>query len=651
MSETTKPRAAESGDELRFQDFHEPALTSGSYKIKVDQELVARAGARVKGSTTINLAVGGPQLQLPPDNVVTTFPANLSSGRFFAVLPHITLARSTLPWERDPQAGGASTGAPRTWLVLLVLSEDELKLCVQRTVDAGKLPAPIPHKLADPKDRVHVIDVPRAMLATHFPTLNDLEWLAHVRAVRPAPVGGKAQPVEDETATVIGSRLPVPGKQNHAFLISVEHRYRSQSPSATAGARTPFVVLHQWSFYCEDTHPHGFVELLKAAVGPTQTPEPLSLGTAPAETPESQGRLDAGFVPMVHRFRNGDRSAAWYHGPLLPGAPPLKHSLIESRLPASNADALLFLDEEFAMLDVSYAAAWQLGRLLALEHTDIATSIYQWKRARARAGLQASRPKSAAASPHVLTAPAEADFPAITWFQVGLMELRDVPFSYLVPDEAMLPPSSFRFFDIDRNWLECLRDGALSVGRTDSRAREIELIWRKNLPRPDRMSGFLLRSQAVTDWPGLEVDGYAKPGAGARQFGGSALDILRMERLSKSVLLVLFKGRAEVVDIHLHPQAVHFGFAVESTSGHEILSKERRGGGANSKITLGVSAPSGTSLDLQIDPSRRIDMAALAGALGIRKASGKDGHVAEFALQMLDGVPMVRFSRVPGAGT
>ena len=46
-----------------------------------------------------------------------------------------------------------------------------------------------------------------------------------------------------------------------------------------------------------------------------------------------------------------------------------------------------------------------------------------------------------------------------------LENLVGVPFNYLVPDIAMLPPETLRFFHIDPNWINALVDGATSIGR------------------------------------------------------------------------------------------------------------------------------------------------------------------------------------------
>ena len=176
--------------------------------------------------------------------------------------------------------------------------------------------------------------------------------------------------------------------------------------------------------------------------------------------------------------------------------------------------------------------------------------------------------------------------------------LQGVPFQYLVPDERLLPPESIKFFQLDATWLEALLDGALSIGRQYTGAGQVspaliaEQAHRINLGEltsasqsnirrlqfkgaaPDMTSttagitGFLLRSKVVSGWPGLEVAGYAQ---GASPYDNEqglitvdqiqALDILRLENLSATVLIGLFNGPVYELVLHQPPEAIHFGFS------------------------------------------------------------------------------------------
>lgn len=173
--------------------------------------------------------------------------------------------------------------------------------------------------------------------------------------------------------------------------------------------------------------------------------------------------------------------------------------------------------------------------------------------------------------------------------------LYDVPFSYLVPDEAMLPEESIRFFRLDPLWIKSLLDGALSVGRNTEYdyqhdAALIDSIYRcavknnmqvrANLSEheqsekfreeyreiSDRIekdtvySGFLLRSAMAADFEGLEVEGIGKTGEREEK-----LLIARFDKLSQDVLLCLFCGKLTKLHIKQPPEGIHLGFLSDGT--------------------------------------------------------------------------------------
>ena len=97
-----------------------------------------------------------------------------------------------------------------------------------------------------------------------------------------------------------------------------------------------------------------------------------------------------------------------------------------------------------------------------------------------------------------------------SWFE-NLTLLEGVPFHYLVPDERMLPVESIRFFHLDPIWVECLVDGAFSIGRVLQYDHEQDQSQKEshiNKLLPKQVSGLLIRSDVVAGWPGLQVDGY-----------------------------------------------------------------------------------------------------------------------------------------------
>lgn len=182
----------------------------------------------------------------------------------------------------------------------------------------------------------------------------------------------------------------------------------------------------------------------------------------------------------------------------------------------------------------------------------------------------------------------EADTPLPENLQEWLARLAllyGVPFEHLVPNPAMLPIESLRFFYMDPNWTSILVQGALSVAVHSTRDQEIieslyprieeqvdseiPLVRRKlagaplletvdTVPIP---SGLLLRSQLVSGWPGLEVLAFESYTIGENEKleGQDPIPLLRMDRLSPDVLLCFFAGTPSLVQLNEPKEGLSFG--------------------------------------------------------------------------------------------
>jgi hypothetical protein len=81
------------------------------------------------------------------------------------------------------------------------------------------------------------------------------------------------------------------------------------------------------------------------------------------------------------------------------------------------------------MFDVSYAAAWELGRLLALQSKSFAINLYRWKRSHARK-LKDAETLLAHLPFDGPTADLELPETVSSWFET-LIQLEGVPFGRL----------------------------------------------------------------------------------------------------------------------------------------------------------------------------------------------------------------------------
>lgn len=175
-------------------------------------------------------------------------------------------------------------------------------------------------------------------------------------------------------------------------------------------------------------------------------------------------------------------------------------------------------------------------------------------------------------------------------FLARLRLLHGIPFSYLVPDENLLPVESIRFFYLDRAWTDAVVQGALSVGTISTSDRaELEQVHphvRADVDATERtvrtpreesllqgpagtVTGFLLRSRVVSGWPGLHVRGYSEDVLPDSELSTvaeshpSRMKVLRMERLAPAVLLVLFDGVPAVVHVEEPRQGLQFGIRID----------------------------------------------------------------------------------------
>lgn len=390
----------ESSGRVTFIEEHRPVLGAGEYQVSVSQEVVVGSTTETYVNTT-SFAVVGQRFALDPVHVDSVFPPARANGAFDALLPHIVLRRRTLPWERSASENPGSTGAP--WLALLSFDEsdpapDIVSGCVGQILDPKdesvlSYPGATSIEVGQHKtDPCTFIDVELARFDAIVPCIQDLRWLAHARRLstekkvddQVAPANG-AKPLEEtDYAVVVGNRLPCPGKQHTVHLVSLERMEpwlldeNGKRSKPIAAKKIRLVSLFNWTFHCSEKR-ETFAEVLGRVAdkaGPLALPFVARADDDPAVTKSIREAFSRGYVPLDHTFREGGNAPSWYRGPFV--QPPLLEKL---RVPLASADAALRYDPDTGMFDASYAAAWQLGRLLALQNRDVATALHAWKSA------------------------------------------------------------------------------------------------------------------------------------------------------------------------------------------------------------------------------------------------------------------------------
>jgi len=254
-----------------------------------------------------------------------------------------------------------------------------------------------------------------------------------------------------------------------------------------------------------------------------------------------------------------------------------------------------------------------------------------------------------------------------TWL-ARLRLLEGVPFAHLVPDSELLPPESIRFFYVDREWTDALVQGALSVSTVstldrqhlqalhvairdeiDTEERRVRMVGGDDPARAEAetISGFLLRSRAVSGWPALHVRAYdAEVGRDDARLAPDdphRLRLLRLERLAPAVLLCLFDGVPAIVHVEEPRSGIQFGVDFDPDQiGHVTIALRdvttaKRLDDANPP----PAGPTTATVPFRKDAPGVIHVKELASLIAAQAATkvdlfdGAGVQSAEFAMEML----------------
>lgn len=392
--------------EVRFYQAALPPLPANAYRLRSVQTVEATGVMPAPSYESVQpFTITGPRFGLAPTDIQSVYPPANQSGVYDNVLPNIVLRRRTLPWERSIDGTPAPvTGVALPWMALLTVTADELGAAAgavaapspvhTRTVaellqpaEADVLPPALPPVDAEERTTTLLtLDLDLALFQAVAPEAVDLPWLAHVREVNTdhKEILGLAE--DGFFSVVVGNRLLQPEQVNYQFLVSLEGHQDALPPHAVGlkYRRIRLVSLAWWRVTAAPAT-GDFLEIMHAlpkrgGVGLPQLPHAPFGGDAEAAT--AGKALDIGYVPLLNRMRAGETTTSWYRGPASPV--PLEPDTLG---PYFYSDRAIRYDPATALFDVSYACAWQIGRLLALSDTPFARQLYEWRRQCQRTAL------------------------------------------------------------------------------------------------------------------------------------------------------------------------------------------------------------------------------------------------------------------------
>lgn len=266
------------------------------------------------------------------------------------------------------------------------------------------------------------------------------------------------------------------------LLLSLEHCYKDDgafNPPKDDGYQG-FVVMKQWGF---TQLPNGKANLV----------EELNRSTV--------SEISYQHEKYPHHLRNGKSTESYYTSPLM----SLKHEVVidkdifDLQRVTSPDELLLVRDENNQQtMDITYASAWELGRLVAVKNRHFSSHLVKYKQAK----YQSNENNNVSKSEFVKHK--EVVTNSLNSYQF----LEKIPLHYLMPNGvAPLESPSITLFKMDKVWLKQYLKGMCSIGDA--------LILEDKLPKKsaltdfftiDNIYGFWVRSRILDDYPELVIE-------------------------------------------------------------------------------------------------------------------------------------------------
>lgn len=285
------------------------------------------------------------------EKIFSVCPANGTEGDFSLIFPFITFTDETLPWFY----GDTPFAALLTLKGEEILKRGEIKigeLFSKKEIgvyfpDRKEFPAVFAE---NEDDLCEFIDISADTFSKIFPSRKTAELLAHVRAENLSRATDKQCSTNGRFSAIIGNRLPPSNTLSYCCLVT-DFGYFDAKIDEPA---VRLVLLYCWSVRSVSGVDGSFAETLD--------------GLSKNSGEIGRGRELGDVTLKRHITRTGEETYSIYHSPLTRENKENIPQLEKAR----TADGMIIYDSENGVFDESYAAAYQLGRMITLSKPEIA---------------------------------------------------------------------------------------------------------------------------------------------------------------------------------------------------------------------------------------------------------------------------------------
>lgn len=635
-----------------------PNLKAGEYEVSVTQTVKTGTTERQKVSKKMQFGVDAARFVLNTDDIYSVYPPANTSGQYSGHFPHIVFNRRTLPWERSINGKpDEETKSPTPWMVLLLFDEAEMRdikihttaikdlLYQEQPSDGVSRPKVWDKDTTDKVPRLMdwedgekeclSIDISKDLYQLYLPKQDELQLLAHSKIVSTVHKDtngiGDAEGEMGYFSVLVGHRVIQKNKAYKAIVVSLEGHEEYINGKEEIKSKIRLAALANWNFYSDGTT--SFETLLRDI-----EVKDMSAVHTVATGSKLEAYLQHGYVPLRHQMRNGVKNISWYRGPFVPHEVGFDN---QKYIGFSNSDAALYYDTYTGMLDASIAAAWELGKIVALKNQEFTKAMIGWVNDPfvKKQSSTKSIPTKTALIQWIENKEKETSeslsegeksykpFPTeVKSFLKALASLKGIPLAYLVPDLKYITKKdgndgSLVVFRIHPKWIYALLDGATSLTglRTLDTKTQLEGII-KDIYETSEWTGFLLHSALVSGWRGLEIKALDTQ-------ENTMTNPLRFERINDDLFLGIFKGVIHKLCIKQPYEGLHFGVK-EIKEGYQKALKNAEGG--FTKIEIAIDEASGILKANQV-----IDLRLFANEIKKHTGNGSISSM-EYAYQMID---------------
>lgn len=295
--------------------------------------------------------------------------------------------------------------------------------------------------------------------------------------------------------------------------------------------------------------------------------------------------IDLGKIPLLHHLKSGGKVISWYQGPFVrsghhivfKGFSEVAEEGIDlgENIP-DHSEKMIFYSKNTNMLDLGYAAAWQLGRLLVMNNVKVLQEIKKWKHQLRLNELILSQnqeysPVNLSVDNSVRQLP-----DLIRSFIINTVKFVDFPYYYLFPDETILPEGSLRYFKLDNAWMLSMLFGIFSIG-SDFTIRDFKRYVLHNssvsevFDYKNHYTGFVIHSEIIPNWPQLHIE------------TDHSSQFQYVTDLTSMVRLYMINGSFSTISLFMKNENAHFAIdfpnqnpITKSTEGLLSFAKENK---------------------------------------------------------------------------